>query len=550
MILSNDLIQPHDLDYWKSHVFDSQGKIQENVWEERDLKFLLPVIQDTFAQLLREPVDGTKKRERQIQLAYASRNAEIICRIASERLGISVSIDLTALQKKVQVSIKLTHKEELLITTSCSLSHLLDLSYFETMFRGPSQETEGELSLDLDEKEDVEFYRLFFSGVEKGKLLKPTNVKQACKLLSLGRYFGCPEEFLGPVYNFIEKTPLQKEEALHLAEHAYRFHSSILQEILSSCYLSKLNSNEVVSFLDELKNRGISFSSLVLKGCKLDAPLLAWFKQHANEITTLDISSAQLHDPAAWIEALSNNPSLKVLNISNTRITTLPQGCLNLEEVYAFDCRLLYDVSGLDNLKKLRKLMLLWAGITKLPTGCDNLEEVDTSGCVQLVDVSGLDDLKKLRILNLCHTGIVALPKGCVNLEKDEASQCVQLDDVSGLDDLKKLRLLILCGTRIIALPRGCVGLKEVNASQCVQLVDVSGLDDLKKLCTLYLFNTGITALPEGCDNLEEVDVASCRQLADVRALDNLKRLCRLRLSGSGVFAPPSGCIRLGGSVA
>ncbi|MBN4067360.1 hypothetical protein JYU14_04680, partial [Simkania negevensis] len=362
MTLLNTLILTPDVHYWETHVFDSQGNIQESLWKEKDLEFLLPVIQDTFAQLLQESFNAKKNTNRQIQLTYASNNIEIICRLASEKLGISVSIDLTTLQRKVQVPIKLTHNGELLITINCSLSHLLDLSYFKTMPRFKETGKDNlplnvgdlnDVDVNVDHKEDVELYRLFFSCVEKGELLRPTNVEQACKLFYLGCYFGCSEKFLGPVYNFVEETPLKKEEALHLAEHAYRFHSSTLQQILSSCYLSKLNSNEVVSFLDELKNRGISFSSLVLKGCKLDAPLLAWFKQHANEITTLDISSAQLHNPADWTDALSNNPSLKVLNISNTLITTLPHGCDNLEKVNASGCSQLVDASPLNNLREL-----------------------------------------------------------------------------------------------------------------------------------------------------------------------------------------------------
>ncbi|MBN4066965.1 hypothetical protein JYU14_02660 [Simkania negevensis] len=460
------LIQKNDPNYWETYSITPKGVIEETLWTKETLDLFVPLIKRLFANLLQEPATVELFWKKQIQLIYALKNTEEICQVALKVLGTPLSIDLPRLRGEANVSVELWQDEELLDKVRCPLLRLLELPYFRTMLSGDYEEMKaGKVSLDLDLKEDLEAHRLFLSGVAREELLKPTTVKQACELFYLGRYFGCSEEFLVPVYDFVAEASLQEEEALYLAEHAYRLLSPQLQTHLSSRYLAKLNPNKLLSFLNQLEERlgkSFVFISLVLRGCNLNEALLDWFQQRADKIVSLDLSHARFHDSNAWVEALKNRPLLRLLNLSGTSIIAIPMRCPNLEEVDASGCHRLNDASGLNGCIKLRILNLSRTLVVAIPMGCVNLEEVYASYCTSLKDVLGLKDRTKLRILNLTQTAVEALPMGCPNLEEVYLSYCIWLRDISSLNGSIELRILDLRDTPVTASPVDCLKLKEL----------------------------------------------------------------------------------------
>ncbi|GKV50708.1 hypothetical protein SLEP1_g57405 [Rubroshorea leprosula] len=153
----------------------------------------------------------------------------------------------------------------------------------------------------------------------------------------------------------------------------------------------------------------------------------------------------ELPDEHGWVKdpkklSLMENNILKVLDLSNTTIETLPNSISKLENISALrlqHCRKLKYLPSLANLRGLKKLDLHEVGIEVVPQGMGmliSLEYLDLLFCQNLKEIptrilSNLSNLQYLAVCCLRETTIIGNLEEVARLKKLETLEC-QFDGI------------------------------------------------------------------------------------------------------------------------
>jgi len=191
-------------------------------------------------------------------------------------------------------------------------------------------------------------------------------------------------------------------------------------------------------------------------------------------------------------------------NLTDRGLSLLAQGCPELRELHAQDCKRLTDtgMQYLSQCKQIRYLDICCAKITDaglrhLSRGCEQLAILSISWCVDVTD-----------------TGLQHLALGCTKLQQLFVRGCQKLTNA---------------GMQYLALgmqhpSQGCRSLLVMNISDCIQISD-HGLLMLSKGCvhlhTLCLngckliSDLGVKYLVQGCKQLQTIMLGGCSQVTD-----------------------------------
>ncbi|KAK3411444.1 hypothetical protein EUGRSUZ_I00211 [Eucalyptus grandis] len=216
---------------------------------------------------------------------------------------------------------------------------------------------------------------------------------------------------------------------------------------------------------------------------------------------------------------------LKVLDLSNTAITKLPDSITHLESLEALllqECEKLYFIPSVRKLGSLKKLDL---------NGCAMLDEVP----------EGMEMLVKLTYLDLVHTMVKTLPEGVlrnlVNLQY-LASQLLRVGEEGKLKRVERL----YCAAPNVEVLNEWVRFLEQNNSQCYQLkLNVSTYDPFRhpsersiiiKSCHSIaarvdgeISRDGHALLPKNVEVLKVGQCGGLTSLCKVGPLENLEEL-------------------------
>ncbi|KAG7994089.1 hypothetical protein I3843_01G038000 [Carya illinoinensis] len=128
--------------------------------------------------------------------------------------------------------------------------------------------------------------------------------------------------------------------------------------------------------------------------------------------------------------------ALRVLNFSQTRIKSLPDSLLQLDDLRALllsNCEDLEELPPLERLSRLQVLDLSWTGIRELPKGLEqlsNLRHLNLAGTskLEVVKAGVISKLSRLEVLDLSNSGYIWKEKGAVQAEEAcfEELECLE----------------------------------------------------------------------------------------------------------------------------
>ncbi|GMP65529.1 hypothetical protein CsSME_00026271 [Camellia sinensis var. sinensis] len=180
-------------------------------------------------------------------------------------------------------------------------------------------------------------------------------------------------------------------------------------------------------------------------------------------------------------------PALRVLNLSETHIHTLPLSVIQLHKLEAL------LLQGCQNLKELPPLGTLHR-LQVLDCSSTNLEALP----------EGMENLTDLRLLDLSETHHLRhIPNGIIS-----QLSCLETIDMTNSFYMWTLRVLNLSETRIHTLPLSVIQLRKLKAlllQGCQNLKELPPLGTLHRLQVLDCSSTNLEALPEGMENLTDL---------------------------------------------
>lgn len=254
--------------------------------------------------------------------------------------------------------------------------------------------------------------------------------------------------------------------------------------------------NEKAALLDWWKRLSLEWQSVFRKKLDITDSVDMDDIQDIASIEELDLSN---NPYIVNIEPLSELTSLKVLNLSGTKVKDLGP-IRNLTELLDLDLSgtLSGDLNALRYSDKIVKLNLSHTAVSDIQVleRLTLLEDLDLS-YTQVSDFSVLASLIKLQQLDISNTTIVNLaPLGSLNdLKKLNASQ-TNILDLSPLTSLKKMEYLNVDTTRVnnISPLINHENLKVLNINS-TGVKDLNPLKGLDKLETVYCDHTPINAM-------------------------------------------------------
>ncbi|KAI7991475.1 Disease resistance protein [Camellia lanceoleosa] len=203
-------------------------------------------------------------------------------------------------------------------------------------------------------------------------------------------------------------------------------------------------------------------------------------------------------------------PRLKVLDLSDTKIESLPDSISMLENLHQLllcGCYQIKNVPSLEKLKALEHFELIWSPVEKVPQGIGelvNLRKLTLSMNHNLKYVPSLEKLKALEHFELTHSQIEEAPQGIeelVNLRKLTLSMNHNLKYVPSLEKLKALEHFELTHSQIEEAPQGIeelVNLRKLTLRKNRKLKYVPSLEKLKALEHFELTHSQIEEAPQG----------------------------------------------------
>ncbi|XP_048140773.1 putative disease resistance protein At4g19050 [Rhodamnia argentea] len=264
-----------------------------------------------------------------------------------------------------------------------------------------------------------------------------------------------------------------------------------------------LLSNTKITALPSLP-RSSELRLLSLKNCKSltklqDLSIL-------QKLEVLDLSGCSELEIAST-DSFRGMSHLKTINLSETKIKSLPQDCFpsSLRHLIIRYC----PNWNKDNFPSLEDL--------------SNLEVLDLCGANSLtgINLEFLRHMSKLRILNLSEIEFEQLPSlsHLTNLRELSLRGCSC--SVSELDALKELELLDLSGTNVRSLPTldTFTNLQQLLLRDCAKLKSLEKLESLTELEVLDISGTKIEGFP-----YEVLDLASLRKL-NLQDMEHIKEI-------------------------
>ncbi|CAL5356977.1 unnamed protein product [Camellia sinensis] len=248
-------------------------------------------------------------------------------------------------------------------------------------------------------------------------------------------------------------------------------------------------------------------------------------------------------------------PRLKVLDLSDTNIESLPDSISMLENLHQLllnGCRQLKNVPSLEKLKALEHFELTGSQIEKVPQGIGelvNLRKLGLRGNHNLKYVPSLEKLKALEHFELTGRQIEEAPQGIeelVNLRKLRLGGD-HLKYVPSLEKLKALEHFELAGSQIEKVPQGIeelVNLRKLVLFWNYKLKYVPSLEKLKALEHFKLIDGQIEEVPQGIEelvNLRGLRLRENHNLKYVPSLEKLKALECFVLTHSQIEEVPQG---------
>ncbi|KAI4371105.1 hypothetical protein MLD38_019374 [Melastoma candidum] len=236
-------------------------------------------------------------------------------------------------------------------------------------------------------------------------------------------------------------------------------------------------------------------SRLLLGECPDLARLPTLEKLNALEV--LDLSGAKALKEVQD-DCLKNKPFLRVLDLSRSSVTKVPENAGGLTHLLLRGCTGLTTLSATKNM--------------------GNLQVLDLSGATSLGEIEDFQDPIELRDLILSRTKIKRLPKfreGC-KLRRLLLKDCTLLTNLPNFADLRSLEVLDLSG---------CSSL-EIKGSSFLQM---------SSLKILNLSGTKLRSLSSDCFpvSLSQLIIRDCVDLKVLPAIESIKALEKLDLSGS-----------------
>ncbi|KAI7991473.1 Disease resistance protein SUMM2 [Camellia lanceoleosa] len=246
-------------------------------------------------------------------------------------------------------------------------------------------------------------------------------------------------------------------------------------------------------------------------------------------------------------------PRLKVLDLSNTNIESLPDSISMLENLHQLllcGCHQLKNVPSLEKLKALEHFELSRSQIEKVPQGIRelvNLRKLRLQDNHKLKYVPSLEKLKALEHFELTGSQIEEAPQGIeelVNLKKLRLRENRYLKHVPSLEKLKALEHFELTGSQIEEAPQGIeelVNLKTLRLWKNRNLKYVPSLEKLKALEHFELIGSQIEEAPQGIEelvNLRKLRLMENHDLKYLPSLEKLKALEHLELTHSQIEVP------------
>ncbi|XP_059667697.1 disease resistance protein L6-like isoform X2 [Cornus florida] len=239
--------------------------------------------------------------------------------------------------------------------------------------------------------------------------------------------------------------------------------------------------------------------------------------------------------------SIGNLISLRVLDISESAITKLPDAIGKLEDlemINASSCSLQGEIpSSIGRLSSLRILRLDSTKICHLPTSICclfRLQTLDLLSCNELQSLPQLPpSLTSLRVTCKEMEAFPSLPN-LVSLNDLYINECPNLLEVD-VRTLFKLKTLSLCRVGIRTLPAevgGLSGLKKLEIKFCENLHCILGLPS--GLLNLFIDDCeSLQRLPDlsNLKILSELKVFNCAELIEIRGLGKLELLTSLNLS-------------------
>ncbi|CAL5431933.1 unnamed protein product [Camellia sinensis] len=231
-------------------------------------------------------------------------------------------------------------------------------------------------------------------------------------------------------------------------------------------------------------------------------------------------------------------PRLKVLDLSDTNIESLPDSISMLENLHQLllnGCWQLKNVPSLEKLKALEYFELTNSQIEKVPQGIGelvNLRKLRLGANCNLKYVPSLEKLKALEHFELAGSQIEEAPQGIeelVNLRKLGFWDNCNLKYVPSLEKLKALEHFKLAGSQIEEAPQGIeelVNLRMLILHDNHNLKYVPSLEKLKALEYFGLTHNQMEEVPQGIEelvNLRELILAD-----DKLGMSPCRKLCRL----------------------
>ncbi|XP_028104543.1 disease resistance protein At4g27190-like [Camellia sinensis] len=248
-------------------------------------------------------------------------------------------------------------------------------------------------------------------------------------------------------------------------------------------------------------------------------------------------------------------PRLKVLDLSDTNIESLPDSISMLENLHQLllnACYELKNVPSLEKLKALEHFELTGSQIEKVPQGIGELVNLRKLGLWDNHNVKYVPSLEKLKALEhfeLTVRQIEAAPQGIeelVNLRKLRLGGH-HLKYVPSLEKLKALEHFELAGSQIEKVPQGIeelVNLRELRLRGNCNLKYVPSLEKLKALEHFELGQSQIEEAPQGIEelvNLRGLTLRENHNLKYVPSLEKLKALEHFELGQSQIEEAPQG---------
>ncbi|KAF8018434.1 hypothetical protein BT93_H3353 [Corymbia citriodora subsp. variegata] len=242
---------------------------------------------------------------------------------------------------------------------------------------------------------------------------------------------------------------------------------------------------------------------LLLKNCKFLTKLEDLSRIQKLEVLDLSGCSELVIASNNSFQGMSH---LKTINLSETKIKSLPQDCFphSLRHLIIRNC------PNWNNLPSLEALL--------------NLEVLDICGAKSLINIElkFLCQMRKLRILNLSEIEFEQLPSLSHLTHLRELSLRGCSCRVLNLEALKELELLDLSGTKVKSLPtlETFSKLQQLLLGDCADLESLENLKSLTELEVLDLSGTKIKEFPYEISDLTGLRKLNLQNMEHIREID------------------------------